>query len=104
MKPASQVLRSRMLPSDVLRAGTIGLRYRRVRALLSALGIAIGIAALVAVLGVTESSQSALLSEIDQLGTNLLTVSNGQTLTGQQAELPVAATAMIRHATGVQAA
>jgi putative ABC transport system permease protein len=93
-----------MLPSDVMRTGTTGLRHRRVRALLSALGVAIGIAALVAVLGVTESSQSALLAEIDQLGTNLLTVSNGQTLTGQEAELPVTATAMIRHAAGVQAA
>ena len=58
------------------------------RALLSALGIAIGIAALVAVLGITRSSQSALLAEIDQLGTNLLTVTNGQTLGGQEAELP----------------
>jgi putative ABC transport system permease protein len=100
----TQVLRSRMLPSDVLRAGTLGLRYRRVRALLSALGIAIGIAALVAVLGVTESSQSALLAEIDQLGTNLLTVSNGQTLSGQEAELPADATAMIRRVAGVEAA
>jgi putative ABC transport system permease protein len=93
-----------MRPSDVLRAGTLGLRYRRTRALLSALGIAIGIAALVAVLGVTESSQSALLAELDQLGTNLLTVTNGQTLTGQEAELPAAATAMIRRVAGVEAA
>jgi putative ABC transport system permease protein len=101
---ASQALRSRMLPADILRAGTLGLRFRRVRALLSALGIAIGVAALVAVLGVTESSQSALLAEIDQLGTNLLTVTNGQTLSGQEAELPVAATAMIRRVAGVEAA
>ena len=76
--------RSRLRPADVLRAGTIGLRYRRGRAVLSALGIAVGIAALVAVLGITRSSQSALLAEIDQLGTNLLTVTNGQTLGGQE--------------------
>jgi putative ABC transport system permease protein len=100
----TQVMRARMLSTDVLRTGTLGLRYRRVRALLSALGIAIGIAALVAVLGVTESSQSALLAEIDQLGTNLLTVTNGQTLTGEEAELPAAATTMIRRVTGVEAA
>lgn len=100
----TSVPRSRMLPSDVLRAGTLGLRYRRARALLSALGIAIGIAALVAVLGVTESSQSALLAQIDQLGTNLLTVTSGQTLAGQEAELPVSATAMIRRVAGVEAA
>lgn len=95
-------LRSRMLPADVLRVGTTGLRYRRGRALLSALGIAIGIAALVAVLGITRSSQSALLAEIDQLGTNLLTVTNGQTVDGQEAELPVTATAMIRQVAGVE--
>jgi putative ABC transport system permease protein len=81
-----------------------GLRYRRTRAALSALGITIGIAALVAVLGITRSSQSALLTEIDQLGTNLLTVTNGQTLEGQEAELPVTATPMIRRIAGVEQA
>jgi putative ABC transport system permease protein len=80
------------------------LRYRRTRAALSALGIAIGIAALVSVLGITRSSQSALLAEIDQLGTNLLTVTNGQTLGGQEAELPVTATPMIRRIAGVEEA
>jgi putative ABC transport system permease protein len=96
--------RSRLLPADVLRTGTLGLRYRRGRALLSALGVAVGIAALVAVLGITRSSQSALLAEIDQLGTNMLTVTNGQTLDGQEAELPVPATAMIRRVSGVEQA
>jgi putative ABC transport system permease protein len=88
----------------VLRVGLAGLRYRRVRAALSALGIAIGIAALVAVLGITRSSQSALLAEIDQLGTNLLTVTNGEALNGQEAELPVTATPMIRRIAGVERA
>lgn len=96
--------RSVMRPCDILRTGLAGLRYRRTRAALSALGIAIGIAALVAVLGITRSSQSALLAEIDQLGTNLLTVANGQTLNGQEAELPVTATAMIRRVAGVEQA
>ena len=96
--------RSVLRPGDVLRTGLAGLRSRRTRAALSALGIAIGIAALVAVLGITRSSQSALLAEIDQLGTNLLTVTNGQTLSGQEAELPVPATAMIRRVAGVERA
>jgi putative ABC transport system permease protein len=87
--------------ADVLRAGAAGLRYRRTRTLLSALGIAIGIAALVSVLGITRSSQSALLTEIDQLGTNMLTVANGQNLSGGEAELPVYATAMITRVPGV---
>jgi putative ABC transport system permease protein len=96
--------RSVLRPGDTLRTGLAGLRYRRTRAALSALGIAIGIAALVAVLGITRSSQSALLAEIDQLGTNLLTVTNGQGLDGQEAELPVTATPMIRRIAGVERA
>jgi putative ABC transport system permease protein len=91
-----------MRPADVLRAGAAGLRYRRTRTLLSALGIAIGVAALVSVLGITRSSESALLAEIDQLGTNLLTVANGQNLSGGEAELPAYATVMITRVPGVE--
>ena len=52
----------------------MGLRTRKLRATLSALGIAIGVAAIVAVLGLARSSQAGLLAEISRLGTNLLTV------------------------------
>jgi putative ABC transport system permease protein len=85
----------RLRPADLGRLATIGLRTRRLRAALSALGIAIGVAAIVAVLGLSSSAQAGLLAEIDQLGTNLLTVANGQTLGGDTAELPTAAPAMI---------
>ena len=102
--PVPPPRRSTLKPADALRTGLAGLRYRRTRAALSALGIAIGIAALVAVLGITTSSQSALLAEIDQLGTNLLTVTNGQTLDGHEAELPATATPMIRRIAGVEQA
>ena len=71
------------------------MRTRRLRAGLSALGIAIGVAAIVAVLGLSASSQAGLLAEIDRLGTNLLTVTTGQTLFGDTAELPLAAPGMI---------
>jgi putative ABC transport system permease protein len=71
------------------------LRTRKLRASLSALGIAIGVAAIVAVLGLSSSSESGLLAEINALGTNLLTVTNGQTLFGGTAELPIVAPAMI---------
>ncbi len=81
--------------SDLARVASVGLRTRRLRAGLSALGIAIGVAAIVAVLGLSASSQAGLLSQIERLGTNLLTVSNGQGLTGKTAELPLAAPAMI---------
>lgn len=80
---------------SLLRLGAFGIRTRPVRSGLSALGIAIGIAAMVAVAGISESSRAGVLAELDSLGTNLLTVQPGQTLGGQTAELPVEATAMI---------
>ena len=81
--------------ADLARVASVGVRTRRLRAALSALGIAIGVAAIVAVLGLSASSQAGLLAEIDSLGTNLLTVTNGETLFGQPAELPLAAPGMI---------
>jgi putative ABC transport system permease protein len=80
---------------DLGRLSAVGLRTRKLRAGLSALGIAIGVAAIVAVLGLSSSSSAGLLAEISKLGTNLLTVTNGQSLTGSTAELPKAAPAMI---------
>ncbi len=81
--------------ADLARVASVGLRTRRMRAALSALGIAIGVAAIVAVLGLSSSSQAGLLAQIDKLGTNLLTVQTGQTLFGDTAELPLAAPGMI---------
>jgi putative ABC transport system permease protein len=92
---------ARLRPADLAGLASIGLRTRKLRAGLSALGIAIGVAAIVAVLGLASSSQAALLNEIDRLGTNLLTVTNGQTFTGGVAELPVAAPGMIGQLPGV---
>ena len=82
---------ARLGPGDLAGLAAVGLRTRKLRAGLSALGIAIGVAAIVAVLGLAASSSAALLAEIQQLGTNLLTVTNGQTFTGQNAKLPAAA-------------
>lgn len=84
-----------MRPRDLARLASIGIRTRKLRAALSALGIAIGVAAIVAVLGLSRSSEAGLLSEINKLGTNLLTVTNGQTLFGQTAELPIDSPGMI---------
>jgi putative ABC transport system permease protein len=94
--------RRRLPLSDLARLATVGLRTRKLRAGLSALGIAIGVAAIVAVLGLSASSQAGLLDEISQLGTNLLTVSNGQSLTGGTAELPTSAPPMIGRIGGVE--
>jgi putative ABC transport system permease protein len=86
---------SRLLPADVLRVGGVGLRMRRLRATLSALGIAIGIAAMVAVLAISESSKSDLIATLDRLGTNLLRVTPGQTIFAEDATLPERAKPMI---------
>jgi putative ABC transport system permease protein len=96
MSESAELAPHRVRVADLTRVASIALRTRRLRAALSALGIAIGVAAIVAVLGLSSSSQAGLLSEIDRLGTNLLTVTNGQTLFGSAAELPLAAPAMIR--------
>lgn len=95
MSAPADVEPPRLRLSDLARIASVGLRTRRMRAALSALGIAIGVAAIVAVLGLSSSSQAGLLAEIDKLGTNLLTVTNGQTFFGQTAELPLAAPGMI---------
>jgi putative ABC transport system permease protein len=86
---------SRLLPRDLVRVGAFGLRTRPVRVVLSALGIAIGIAALVSVVGVASSSRESLDRQMAALGTNLLRVTPGQTLGGDQARLPSDSVAMI---------
>jgi putative ABC transport system permease protein len=87
---------SRLHPRDIATIGLIGIRGRRVRSVLTAVGIAIGIAAMVAVLAISESSRSDLLASLDRLGTNLLTATPGQTLRGETASLPLDAPGMIR--------
>jgi len=91
-----------MTAADVVRTGALGLRTRRARAALSALGIAIGVASMVAVLGISESSKADLLAQLDRLGTNLLRVAPGQSFMGEEAVLPEAAPAMLRRVAGVQ--
>ncbi|MCD0453266.1 ABC transporter permease [Actinocorallia sp. API 0066] len=86
---------SRLSPRDVLRTGAVGLRTRKVRAFLSALGIALGIAAMVSVLGISSSSRAEVDRRLAALGTDLLTVAPGQTVFGEQAVLPEESVAMI---------
>ncbi|MBY8871341.1 ABC transporter permease [Micromonospora sp. PLK6-60] len=79
---------ARLSPVDAARVGSAGLRYRPARVALAALGISIGVAALVAVLGVSASSRAALDHQLARLGTNLLTVQAGSTVYGEAAQLP----------------
>src|SRR5690349_17353118 len=87
---------ARLRAADLVRLGGYGLRSRPLRAVLSALGIAIGIAAMTAVVGISASSRADLDQELAKLGTNLLTVSPGTTMFGKQATLPDESVAMIK--------
>jgi putative ABC transport system permease protein len=95
---------ARMAPHELLSVAVQGLRQRRLRAALSALGIAIGIGAMVAVVGVSASSQANLLATIDALGTNLLTVTPGTTFFGANEVLPDTSVPMIDHMANVNGA
>ncbi|WP_322767231.1 ABC transporter permease [Frankia sp. Cr1] len=74
--------------ADTLRVGSAGLRSRPLRVGLATLGISLGIAAMVAVLGVSSSSRADLDRRLDTLGTNLLIAAPGQTVLGERAKLP----------------
>jgi putative ABC transport system permease protein len=92
---AERLKPTRLRPRDVLRVGGAGLRARPLRVFLSALGIAIGIAAMIAVVGISTSSREDLDRQLAALGTNLLTVGPGQSLFGDQSHLPDEAIGMI---------
>src|SRR5579864_7645748 len=87
-------LTSKLTARDLGNAGLQGLRSRPLRALLSALGICIGVGSIVGVLGISQSSRADLLAELGRLD-NLLVVQPGQGVTGA-GQLPVDAAAMVR--------
>lgn len=86
--PVTRLDPSRLRPTDVLGVATEGLGHRKMRTALSALGITIGIAAMVAVLGLSESSRADLSNQIEALGTNLLTVEPSGGFGGGDGVLP----------------
>jgi putative ABC transport system permease protein len=79
---------SKLRPRDALRVAATGLRARPLRAVLSALGIGVGIAAMVAIVGISASSRAKVDQQLRALGTNLLTIEPGETLGGDTATLP----------------
>ena len=95
--------RSRVRGRDLALLAGFGIRSRRLRAALAALGVAVGVGSMVAVLALTASSQAALVAQIQDLGTNLLTVQQGSGITGPERELPSTAALSIERVDGVQA-
>lgn len=94
---------ARLLPADVVRLAAYGLRARPLRVVLSALGIAIGIAAMIAVVGISTSSRAQLNQLLSDLGTNLLSASPGTSLFGEAAVMPPASIAMVGRIPAVEA-
>ncbi|MFE1935732.1 ABC transporter permease [Streptomyces sp. NPDC059474] len=106
-RPTARLTAARLTPrrlslADTLRVGSVGLRTRPTRVLLSALGIAIGIAALVAVVAVSASSQAAFNAQLASVGTNMLTVMPGKDFVGEPAPLPENAAEMVRRIAPVE--
>ncbi|SDK31654.1 ABC transporter permease [Streptomyces indicus] len=95
---------ARLTPADLFRLGSTGLRTRPLRVFLSALGIAIGVAAMVAVVGISSSSRAEVDRRLDELGTNLLRVAPGETAGGDLTRLPKEAVPMIERVGPVEQA
>lgn len=93
---------ARLRPADLLRLGLIGPRTRRLRSVLSAAGICLGIAAVVAITGISASNQAHLLDRLDRLGSNLVTVSPGKDAEQRPVPLPKESVAMLRNIAPVQ--
>ncbi|MFE3560354.1 ABC transporter permease [Streptomyces sp. NPDC059193] len=93
----------RLSPLDVLALGILGIRTRRIRAALSALGISLGIATMIVVTAIPASSQKALLARLTALGTNIL---EAKPTPGQKPPvlLPEGSVAMVRRIGPVTAA
>jgi putative ABC transport system permease protein len=100
--PAARLQRAKLSVSDVGRVGSAGLRGRPLRVALSALGIAMGIATMITVVGISSSAKAQLLRQLDALGTGMLTIQPGQSFAGGTAALPPTAMGMIKRINGVQ--
>jgi len=97
MNGRSAMRPARLAPLDLLALGLIGIRTRRARAALSAVGIAIGVATMIVVTGIPASSERALLQELAALGTNMLqaTPAPSGLAQGEPPKLPEESVAMV---------
>ncbi|MHC5797137.1 ABC transporter permease [Lacisediminihabitans sp. FW035] len=92
----------RLSVQDLLAVGTIGLRTRRLRAALSALGVAIALATVMVVTSIPASSQAALEHRLSALGADMLRV---DPLPGETpVTLPAQSVGMLRRIGPVHAA
>ncbi|MGC5566899.1 ABC transporter permease [Streptomyces sp. FR-108] len=102
-RPRHKLSPARLGPRDVLHVGSGGLRSRPMRVVLSALGIAIGIATMISVVGISASSEEQLMRRLDQLGTNMLVATPGDAMfAGEDVELPENAAGKVSRIDGVE--
>jgi putative ABC transport system permease protein len=102
-RPGRRLTPARLAIADVLRVGSVGLRTRPFRVVLSALGIAIGIATMISVVGISASSKADVIQQLDRLGTNLLVASPGDSMiTGKKTKLRKGADKMVQLIDGVR--
>ena len=92
---------SRLRFADLLALGSAGLTAKPARAVLSALGVAIGVAAMVAVLGISSSSQAKLDERLAALGTNLFSATSAAPVSGDPIPLPGNASARADRLPGI---
>jgi putative ABC transport system permease protein len=85
---------------DLLGVAAAGLFARKARTALIVAGPLLGVAALVGVIGLTDSAKGDVQATLQSLGTNLLVV----TATGQNQKLPVESLDRVRHVRTVTAA
>lgn len=81
----------RLRPSDLARTAWLGVASRPQRTVLAALGIALGIASLVALTGAAASNRAQLLAELDAMGADLAVVAPGAGPDRELVPLPDAA-------------
>lgn len=93
---------SRLRLRDGCAVALASLRGRRLRVALTAGGVAIGIASMVAVLGLSTSSRANVLAALDALGTDMLTVRPDESFVGEETPLPASAPAAARHLPAVE--
>lgn len=93
--PVDTLTPARLSLNDRFSVAVSGMVGRPLRVIMSALGIALGIAALVAVVGLSSSSKEAINQQLDSLGTNLLTVTAGQSIFGEDSQLPLESESMV---------
>lgn len=73
---------------DLVRVAMTGLLARKIRTLLLLLGPMIGVAAIIAAVGLTDSAKGDLKAKVAELGTNLIEASASSSFGGQNPTLP----------------